>query len=157
MASSLLSGLFFHHGDGDDGRDVHDDPHVVGPLRGSSGSLSTYDDDYDPSGPDRHDRWSGYDGYDSEGSFKFFNKHKDHSGHGHLHSGHGYGYHDEECCPLVIDLLCLVAIMFSIAGASLLLSRVMEIELTMTRRKRRSPSNTLVLQGKKMSIYGQLT
>ena len=110
MTSSLLSGLFFHHGDGDDG---HSSLHGgVGRLQDNSGSHLTYDE-YDPSDPDR---WSGY-----EGSYHS-------SGHGHGHKYSAY-YEEEECCPLVVDLLNLVAILFSIAGATLLLSRLMAIEL----------------------------
>ena len=83
----------------------------------------------------------------AESSFGFFKKDKDHSGTA-VHSGYGHGYHDEECCPLVVDLLCLNAILFSIAGAALLLSRVMEIEITMVRRRRSLPYKSCVLEGK---------
>ena len=72
---------------------------------------------------------SGYDGdYHDD----------DHDAHGG-HSASGYGK-KEECCPLVVDLLCLVAILFAIAGATFFLQRVIQIELTMVgrRRKRRS-------------------
>ena len=82
----------------------------------------------------------------AESSFGFFKKDKDYSGSG-VQSGYGHEYHDRECCPLVIDLLCLGAIMFSIAGASILLSRVMEIEL-MTGRKRSLPYQSFVNEGK---------
>ena len=67
------------------------------------------------------------------------------SGYGH-HSGLGYGHsggysghsghsggddgHKDQCCPLVVDALCLAAILASIAGASVLLSRVIQIEIT---------------------------
>ena len=46
----------------------------------------------------------------------------DHDSHGG-HSASGYGK-KEECCPLVVDLLCLAAILFSIFLAALFLSRV---------------------------------
>ena len=76
------------------------------------GSLD-YDYGYH-SGNDRNDRHSGY------GS----------------HSGSGYG--KEECCPLVVDALCLAAILGAIAGAAVLLARVFQIELTnVGRRKKR--------------------
>jgi hypothetical protein len=66
------------------------------------------------------------------------------SGYGHSggHSGYetsqegGYdGHHSgygqkEECCPLVVDLLCLGVILASIAFASVLLGRVIQIEIT---------------------------
>ena len=94
---------------------------------------------------------SSYDPH-AESSFGFFKKHKDHKDHSGtgVHSGYEYGYHDEQCCPLVIDLLCLSAILFSITGAALLIARVMEIELTMVgRRRRRSlPYKSCVLEGK---------
>ena len=72
---------------------------------------------------------SGYDYHDD-----------DHDVHGG-HSASGYGK-KEECCPLVVDLLCLAAILFAIAGAAFFLMRVIQIELTMVpanpgRRKRR--------------------
>ena len=58
-----------------------------------------------------------------------------HSGYG-SHSGSGYG--KEECCPLVVDALCLAAILGAIAGAAVLLARVFQIELTnVGRRKKR--------------------
>ena len=89
----------------------------------SHGLVGSSDYDYDYS-KDRHsyedsasDRHSGYGGYGS-------------------HNDHGYG--KEECCPLVVDLLCLAAILGAIAGASILLSRVMLIELTMQARRKRA-------------------
>ena len=54
--------------------------------------------------------------------------HDDHE-HGHDHDSHGghsasgYGKKDE-CCPLVVDFLCLAAILFAIAGATLFLNQV---------------------------------
>ena len=52
----------------------------------------------------------------------------DHYGHSgyHEHSGH---YHDEKCCPLVVDALCLAAILGAIAGATALLQRTLQVEL----------------------------
>ena len=66
-------------------------------------------------------------------------------------SGYGAG---AECCPLVVDLLCLAAILASIGGASVLLARVIQIEINAPRRrKRRSlPFRIFFLEGKlKMS------
>ena len=41
------------------------------------------------------------------------------------HGGHSAsGYGKEECCPLVVDLLCLAAILFAILGATLFLNQV---------------------------------
>ena len=134
MAAWLLSD-FFHHKESGQGSVVG------GPLQDISGSHSTYEE-YDTSGLDR---WDSYTNPDSDGSFKFFKKDKHHSGHGHS----DYDYHDEECCPLVVDLLCLAAIIVSIAGATFLLSRVMQIELMTKRKRRRSVSYTsYLLEGK---------
>ena len=36
---------------------------------------------------------------------------------------------DEKCCPLVVDKLCVLAILLSIAGASIFLARTFQIEL----------------------------
>ena len=57
---------------------------------------------------DRDDHYGGHSGY-------------------HHHSGHGY--HDEKCCPLVVDALCVAAILLSVAGATTLLGRSFQIEL----------------------------
>ena len=68
------------------------------------------------------------------------------------HSG-GYGSHSgygqkEACCPLVVDFLCLAAILGAIAGATLLLSRVFQIELTMLAgRRKRSAEFLPLLEG----------
>ena len=64
--------------------------------------------------------------------------HSGHSGGGYGHSSGGYGKKDE-CCPLVVDALCLAAILGAIAGAALLLNQVIMLEITPPgRRKRRS-------------------
>ena len=63
------------------------------------------DYDYGGSGIDRNDHYGG------------------HSGHGHG------GYHDDKCCPLVVDALCLVAILGAVAGAATFLARTFQIEL----------------------------
>ena len=52
-----------------------------------------------------------------------------------IRSDYGYGDH---CCPLVVDTICVAAIVFSIAGASLLLARVIQIEIDPPRRRKRS-------------------
>ena len=44
-----------------------------------------------------------------------------------IHSG--YERQDNQCCPLVVDLFCLAAILGAIAGATVLVARVTEIEL----------------------------
>ena len=92
-------------------------------FRGSANDISDYmlgslDYDYNDDGDiDRNDRHSGYGGYGS-------------------HSGSGYGGGKETCCPLVVDALCLAAILGAIAGAAVLLARVFQIELTGRRKKR---------------------
>ena len=55
----------------------------------------------------------------------------DHYG-GH-HSGYHehHDYHEDKCCPLVVDALCLAAILGAIAGATVLLQRVFMVELCM--------------------------
>ena len=59
----------------------------------------------------------------------------DRSGYGHDHHGghsgyhHHSGYHEDKCCPLVVDALCLAAILGAIAGATVFLARTFQIEL----------------------------
>ena len=65
------------------------------------------DYDYSGSGIDRNDHYGGHSGY-------------------HHHSGH---YHDDKCCPLVVDALCLAALLGAVAGATTFLARTFQIEL----------------------------
>ena len=65
------------------------------------------DYDYGGAAVDRNDHYGGHSGY-------------------HHHSG---SYHDDKCCPLVVDALCLAAILGAIAGATVFLSRTFQIEL----------------------------
>ena len=37
-----------------------------------------------------------------------------------MHSDYGYEHHDNQCCPLVVDFMCLAAILGAIAGATVL-------------------------------------
>ena len=83
----------------------------------SHGMVGSLDYDYDYS-KDRHsyddsasDRWDG-----------------EHGGYG---SHHDHGYGKEDCCPLVVDLLCLAAVLFAIAGATILVQRLIMVELCM--------------------------
>ena len=76
---------------------------------GVGGSGGDYD--YGGSGIDR----SGYSHHDHHGG---------HSGY-HHHSG----YHEDHCCPLVVDALCLVALLGAVAGATTFLARTFQIEL----------------------------
>ena len=108
-------------------------------AQGSTSSLeyvgSTFGTDNQRSSGYGHSGHSGY-GHSGYGH----SAHGGHSsGYGHGHSGHsGYG-HEDKCCPLVVDLLCLAAILGAILGASLLLARVIAIEITPPgRRKKRS-------------------
>ena len=76
-------------------------------VSGSFQSGFGVDYDYGGGAADRSDHYGG------------------HSGH-HHHSG---SYHDDKCCPLVVDALCLAAILGAIAGAAVLLGRVFIVEL----------------------------
>ena len=86
-------------------------------------------------------------------------RHSDSGGYG-SHSGSGYGGGKEECCPLVVDALCLAAILGAIAGASILLARVLQIELTGRRKKRFAESEgglwQPVLDGKQAATIALL-
>ena len=59
----------------------------------------------------------------------------DRSGYGHDHYGghsgyhHHSGYHEDHCCPLVVDALCLAALLGAVAGATVFLARTFQIEL----------------------------
>ena len=91
---------------------------------------------------------SGYGGHSGHSEYK-----NDKSvGYGHSrgsgHSSGGYYGHSgnpghsgynmkEECCPVVVDAWCLAALLGSIAGATLLLIRTFQIELTMVGRRNR--------------------
>ena len=107
-------------------------------AQGSTSSLeyvgSTFGTDNQRSSGYGHSGHSGY-GHSGYGH----SAHGGHSsGYGHGHSGHsGYGHvKEDKCCPLVVDLLCLAAILGAILGASLLLARVIAIEITGRRKKR---------------------
>ena len=101
---------------------------------------------------------SGHSGYGNERSSGYGHGHKgghhsSYGGHssGYGHSG-GYGKKDE-CCPLVVDLLCLAAILGAIAGAAALLARVIQIEIMAPGKRKRSlysvgRKQTFVLEGK---------
>ena len=94
------------------------------PGEDSEASGSQWDSSYDYSGYGDHIRYDP----DAESSFGIFKKDKDHSGTG-VNSGYGNDNQDEECCPLVVDKLCVLAILLSIAGASIFLARTFQIEL----------------------------
>ena len=66
--------------------------------------------------------------------------HSGHSGGGYGHSSGGYGKKDE-CCPLVVDALCLAAILGAIAGAAALLNQVIMLEIMTGKRRRKKRSN----------------
>ena len=65
---------------------------------------------------------SGYD-YSGSGDSGSGVDRSDHYGG---HSGH---YHEDKCCPLVVDTLCVAALLGAIAGATFLLRRTFQIEL----------------------------
>ena len=60
--------------------------------------------------------------------------HSSHSSYGHSSGGYGK---KEECCPLVVDALCLAAILGAIAGAAALLNQVIMLEITGRRRRKK--------------------
>ena len=96
----------------------------------------------------------------------------DRSGYGHDHYGghsgyhHHSGYHEVHCCPLVVDPLCLAAILGAIAGATVFLARTFQIELTGRRRRKREIEapfggtagfylrTRLWIEGKKIKLLG---
>ena len=127
--TSLLSGLFFSNPkEGQDSLGSHSSGYGGNPS-GYSGSGI--------------DRSSGYGHSGGHG----------HSGGGHGHSGgysghSGHSGHGDKCCPLVVDAICLAAILGSIAGASVLIARTMQIEITNVRRKRSLPFTEFVIEGK---------
>ena len=94
---------------------------LFGSSVGESDMSGSFQSGYDYSGSgdsgsgvDRSDHYAGHSGY---------HHHSDHYGG---HSGH---YHEEKCCPLVVDTLCVAALLGAIAGATFLLSRTFQIEL----------------------------
>ncbi len=66
-------------------------------------------------------------GHSQYGSYDYY----DYGGHG------GYGKKEDECCPLVIDAICLFTILGAIAAAALFLERVINIEIMMGKKRRR--------------------
>ena len=64
------------------------------------------DYDYVEAAVDRNDHYGGHSGYHHSGS-----------------------YHDDKCCPLVVDALCLAALLGAVAGATVFLARTFQIEL----------------------------
>ena len=69
---------------------------------------------------------SGFGG----GDYDYGGSSVDRNGHGHSGYHHHSGsYHDEKCCPLVVDALCLAAILGAVAGATVFLARTFQIEL----------------------------
>ena len=123
---------------------------VVGSLSSGYGHSA-----YGHSGYGHSD--SGY-GNDKSSGYGHSGGHGHSGGYGHSdhyggHSGYG-GYHEEDkCCPLVVDFLCLAAILGAVAGAALLLQRVIQIEIMAPGKRKRSlysvgRKQTFVLEGK---------
>ncbi len=67
----------------------------------------------------------------------------DHYGYSAALSGSGYGGDDDDCCPLVVDAFCLFALLAATGAAALFLGRVIQIEIMMGRRRRRSLGGAL--------------
>ena len=116
---------------------------------------STYGQDYSRSSGHGHS--GGHSGYGGGHSGGYNHGHSAHGGHssGYGHSGgHSSGYgKKEECCPLVVDLLCLAAILASIAAATVLLGRVIQIQIMTGRRRKRSLAfKAFVLEGKPFPV-----
>ena len=123
----LLSGLLF--GDAEDSLGSHSSGYDYGEPHSGSGI----------------DRSSGYGHSGSHGQ----------SGGGHGHSGGSSG-HGDKCCPLVVDPLCLAAILLSIAGASVLLARTIQIEITTEARQGKEVSDWVTTEApRKRSLEGK--
>ena len=117
-------------------------------VRGDDGisdrMVGSFDYDYDYS--------KGSHGYSDSASDRHSGYGGDYGGYG-SHSGYGQ---KEACCPLVVDFLCLAAILGAIAGATLLLQRVFQIELTMLAgRRKRSAEFLPLLEGEHATISPQ--
>ncbi len=73
------------------------------------------------------------------------------SGYGGHSSGYGshsgYGHDKEECCPLVIDALCLFVLLGAIGAAALFLERVINIEIMMGGRRRKRELELVIATG----------
>ena len=104
--------------------------------RGDLDLLASRSDDFDP------------EGQSTFGFFKDYDYKEHHSGHG----GHHYNYYDDDkCCPLVVDFLCLVAVLFSLTVATLTLNQVIILEIMGRRRRKRGavPDPPLVFGGER--------
>ena len=117
------------------------------------GSLSTWPREESDVSASFGFRDSSYDdgGWDADPQDHYV----DSSGYGHDHYGGHSGYHEGHCCPLVVDALCLAAILGSIAGATVFLARVFQIELMAGRRRRRSVPYTSCLHEGKQQYNGK--
>ena len=137
--TSLLSGLFFSNPkEGQDSLGSH--------SSGYGGNPSGYSG----SGIDRSSGYGHHSGGGHGGGGGGYGHSGGHSGGYSGHSGHSGGGHSDKCCPLVVDALCLAAIIGSIGGATVLLSRVIQIEINAPgrRRKRSLLFTEFVLEGK---------
>ena len=70
-----------------------------------------------------------------------YDKHHGSVSSGYDHSAGGYSGHGDECCPLVVDPVTVTALLSAIAASAVFLARVITIELTGRRRRRRSLSS----------------
>ena len=151
-------------------------------LLGLLGSLSSSTEDNSEMsgsfqsgfGGTSYDYGSGSGGSGSGGSGSGVDRNDHYGGHSGYHH-HGGEYHDDKCCPLVVDALCLAAILGAVAAATVLLQRVFMVELCMvnnaavtlfvqncrTGRRKRSVSDDLwwavplkrLLQGKHQKVF----
>ena len=97
--ASMVSGVFFRSAD-----EVRDESHSYDYDYGMHSGRSEYGGNYMSSGDGHSGSYSG---------------HSFHSGYGEV----------EGCCPLVVDILCLTAILGAIGGAAVLLARLIQVEL----------------------------
>ena len=103
-------------------------------LRSYKKQAQTHYDDVTAPGPKSYGH-SGY-GHSGYGHSGYQDDHYGHSGYGH--DDHGYEtYHSKDvCCPPVIDILTLLALLGGIAAATFFLNTVITMNIMMGRRKR---------------------
>ncbi len=97
-----------------------------------------------------------YNDYGSLGKIGSPGSHSGHvsrSSHG-SHLTHGVYDKEHECCPLVVDAICLFTLLGAIAAATFFLENLINIEITGKRRRRKKRSSTLaIVNGRKLQLY----
>ena len=74
--------------------------------------------------------------------------HSGHSGYGHSsYGGYSGGYHDD-CCPLVVDPLTLIALLSFLAAATFLLNEQITMSMLMMPGKKRKRREVAILEGR---------